>query len=83
MPVTIGDVARRAGVGRGTVSRVPNNRPYVDPATRARFVASSDTEAMGVLEAATALGLEVPGDLSVVGYDDVGAAEHVGLTTVR
>ncbi len=38
--VTIGDVARRAGVGRGTVSRVLNERANVDPATRARVLAA-------------------------------------------
>ena len=47
------------------------------------IVAASDTEAIGVLEAATALGLDVPGDVSVIGYDDVEAADFVGLTTVR
>lgn len=40
MTVTIADVARRAGVGRGTVSRVLNDRPNVDPATRARVRAA-------------------------------------------
>ncbi len=40
MGVTIGDVARRAGVGRGTVSRVLNNRANVDPATRERVLAA-------------------------------------------
>ena len=47
------------------------------------IVVASDTEAIGVLEAASALGLEVPGDLSVVGYDDVEAADFVGLTTIH
>ncbi len=42
MPVTIADVARRAGVGRGTVSRVLNDRPNVDPETRARIQAVID-----------------------------------------
>jgi DNA-binding LacI/PurR family transcriptional regulator len=45
--------------------------------------AASDTQAVGVLEAARALGLGVPGDLSVVGFDDVEIAAYVGLTTVR
>jgi len=36
-----------------------------------------------VLAAAAALGLDVPGDVSVVGFDDVELAELVGLTTVR
>ncbi|MEX1173335.1 MAG: LacI family DNA-binding transcriptional regulator [Chloroflexota bacterium] len=40
MGVTITDVARLAGVGRGTVSRVLNERANVDPATRARVLAA-------------------------------------------
>lgn len=45
--------------------------------------AASDTQALGVLEAATQFGLQVPRDLSVVGFDDVEVAAYVGLTTVR
>lgn len=45
--------------------------------------ASNDTQAMGVLQAARNLGLDVPGDLSVVGYDDIEMADFLGLTTVR
>jgi DNA-binding LacI/PurR family transcriptional regulator len=45
--------------------------------------AASDTQALGVLEAATAAGLDVPGDLSVVGFDDLEVSAYVGLTTVR
>lgn len=45
--------------------------------------ASSDMQAVGVLEAARELGLRVPQDLSVVGYDDVEIAEILGLTTMR
>jgi DNA-binding LacI/PurR family transcriptional regulator len=44
--------------------------------------AASDTQAMGVLEAARDLQLGVPGDLSVVGFDDIDVAEYLGLTTV-
>jgi LacI family transcriptional regulator len=46
-------------------------------------VCASDTQAIGVLEAASALGLAVPDDLSVVGYDDIEAAEYIGLTTIH
>jgi DNA-binding LacI/PurR family transcriptional regulator len=46
-------------------------------------VAASDSQALGVLEAAADLGLQVPGDLSVVGYDDIEAADYVGLTTIH
>ena len=37
---------------------------------------------MGVLEAAEQLGVDVPGDLSVIGYDDIELAHYAGLTTV-
>jgi DNA-binding LacI/PurR family transcriptional regulator len=45
--------------------------------------AASDTQAFGVVSAARELGLHVPDDLSVVGYDDIEVADYVGLTTVR
>ncbi len=47
------------------------------------IVAASDTQALGVVAAARELGLHVPDDLSVIGYDDIEAADYVGLTTVR
>jgi DNA-binding LacI/PurR family transcriptional regulator len=52
-----------------------------DPPTA--IFAASDTQAIGVLEAAHELGLRIPEDLAIVGYDDVEIAEHLGLTTVR
>jgi DNA-binding LacI/PurR family transcriptional regulator len=45
--------------------------------------ASSDVQALGVLEAARAAGVDVPGDVSVVGFDDVEVSGYSGLTTVR
>jgi DNA-binding LacI/PurR family transcriptional regulator len=45
--------------------------------------AHSDTQALGVLDAAAHLGLRVPADVSVIGFDDIEAAGLVGLTTVR
>jgi DNA-binding LacI/PurR family transcriptional regulator len=45
--------------------------------------AASDTQALGVLGAARDLGLSVPGDLTVIGYDDISIAEPIGLTTIR
>jgi LacI family transcriptional regulator/LacI family repressor for deo operon, udp, cdd, tsx, nupC, and nupG len=44
---------------------------------------ASDTQALGVIAAAREIGLHVPDDLSVVGYDDIEAADYVGLTTIR
>jgi DNA-binding LacI/PurR family transcriptional regulator len=52
-----------------------------DPPTA--IFAASDTQAMGVLEAARDCGLSVPKMLSVVGFDDIDVAEYLGLTTVR
>lgn len=45
--------------------------------------ASSDIQALGVLAAASAVGLRVPEDLSVIGFDDIELAAYAGLTTVR
>jgi DNA-binding LacI/PurR family transcriptional regulator len=45
--------------------------------------AASDTQALGALEAARALGIRVPEELSVVGFDDIEVASYVGLTTIR
>jgi len=45
--------------------------------------AASDTQALGVMSAARDLGLQVPADLTVVGYDDIPIAEPIGLTTIR
>ena len=45
--------------------------------------AYSDTMAFGVLEAAQQANISVPGELSVVGFDDVEVAQYFRLTTVR
>ncbi len=44
--------------------------------------AASDHQAIGVLEAAAAAGVPVPGELSVIGFDNVEAARFSGLTTI-
>lgn len=45
--------------------------------------AASDTQALGVLDAAARHGLSVPHDLSVVGFDDIEVAGYAGLSTIR
>ncbi len=47
--------------------------------------AASDMMALGVIRAAAEAGLTVPGDLSLVGFDDIQLAQHVHppLTTLR
>jgi LacI family transcriptional regulator, galactose operon repressor len=52
-----------------------------DPPTA--VFAASDVQAFGVLEAATTLGMRVPQDVAVIGFDDIEMAAVVGLTTVR
>jgi LacI family transcriptional regulator, xylobiose transport system transcriptional regulator len=54
-----------------------------DPPTA--IFAGSDLQALGLYEAARELGVLIPGDLSVVGYDDLPVARWVGppLTTIR
>ena len=43
--------------------------------------AMSDVQALGCLSAARELGLRVPEDVSIIGYDDLEMSEHIGLTT--
>ena len=52
-----------------------------DPPTA--VLAFSDLLALGVMDAAAERGVDVPGRLSVVGFDDIAEAAPAGLTTVR
>ena len=45
--------------------------------------ACSDEMAIGAMQVARDAGLEVPEDLSVVGFDDHDVSEYIGLTTIR
>ncbi len=47
------------------------------------LVASSDTIAFGVMEAAHSLRLRIPQDIAVIGFDDIPAARFTQLTSVR
>jgi DNA-binding LacI/PurR family transcriptional regulator len=44
--------------------------------------ASCDTQAIGVMDCADELGLRIPEDLSVIGFDGIPDAEFVNLTTI-
>lgn len=74
--VAIGDHSRRRATELATRMLTTRLPPTA-------ILCASDTQAAGVLEAAAGLGLNVPGDLSVTGYDDLELADHLGLTTVR
>ena len=58
-------------------------RLLTGPNPPSAIFAASDTQALGVLSAARDLGLQVPNDLTVIGYDDISIAEPIGLTTIR
>jgi LacI family transcriptional regulator len=74
--VAIGDHSRRRATELATRMLTQRLPPTA-------IVCASDTQAAGVIEAAGSLGLSVPGELSVTGYDDLELADHLGLTTVR
>lgn len=60
-------------------------RAWEDGLRPTAILAMSDAMAIGVVRAARELGLRVPEDLSVVGFDDIDIARHVDppLTTVH
>lgn len=74
--VGIGDHSRRRAAELAT-------RMLTSAAPPTAIICASDTQAAGVLEAAGHVGLSVPGDLSVTGYDDLELADHLGLTTIH
>ena len=76
------ELEREGPHGRLVAHRITRELLSLDEPPTAIF-AASDTQALGVLEAAGFEGFDVPGDLSVVGFDDIEVAPYVGLTTVR
>ncbi len=47
------------------------------------FFAASDFQALGVIKAARKIGVKVPEQLAVIGFDDIDFAEYEDLTTIR
>ena len=65
-----------------------SNYKYLLPAVlclTGLFFACNDDVAVGVMNAATHLGLRVPDDLSVIGFDDIDLSQELNppLTTVH
>jgi DNA-binding LacI/PurR family transcriptional regulator len=73
---------RRGPHGRDVAGRLARELLELDDRPTAIF-AASDVQAFGVLDAAARAGLDVPGGVSVIGFDDIELAGAIGLTTVR
>jgi LacI family transcriptional regulator len=76
------ELEREGPHGRLVAHRLTRELLSLDSPPTAIF-AASDTQALGVIEAAGVEGVRVPEDLSVVGFDDLEVAAYVGLTTVH
>jgi len=76
--VVDGDYGQPSGFSAASALLSLNTRPTA-------IVASNDLMAMGAIEAARVLGLAVPKDVSVLGFDDLPTAAtiHPPLTTIR
>ncbi len=81
LTVRPGDIVHGPHV-RNVARHLANELLAADDRPTAVF-AASDTQALGVLEAARGAELDVPRDLSVVGFDDIEVSSYAGLTTVR
>jgi len=53
----------------------------MDPRPTAIF-AANDQSALGVYQAAEELGIRIPGELSLLGFDNISEASFLGLTTI-
>lgn len=76
--IRFGDFHTSGGLEHGRELLSQQDRPTA-------IFAGSDLQALGVMEAMRGLGLRVPDDVSIVGYDDIPLAKWVSprLTTIR
>ena len=81
--IEAGDDLERLGVHGREPARELARELLANGERPTAIFAACDVQAFGVLEAAEALGLRVPDDVAVIGFDDVEMAATVGLTTVR
>lgn len=73
--VVEGDFSTGSGIvaGRNLLQR--ENKPTA-------IFAANDQTAIGVLQSAKEMGIRIPQDLSLIGFDNIGEAEYFELTTV-
>ncbi len=81
-PVTGAPVYDAMGNFPGCGARAARHLLSLTPPPTA-LLCATDVLALGAMEALRKDGLDVPGDVSVTGFDDVPAAAQAGLTTVR
>lgn len=62
--------------------RIVTQRLKTEPRPSAIFCAT-DMQAIGVIEAARGLGIKVPEELAILGFDDLDMSDYIGLSTVR
>lgn len=76
------EYVRMAGDGAAWGARMADQLlDLAEPPTA--LVAASDELAIGAIEAARRRGLRIPGDLGIIGYDDIEIARLLGLSTIR
>jgi len=72
----------RTGPHRRDAARAATRELLALGAPPTAIFAASDHQALGVIDAATGAGVDVPERLSVIGFDDIELARYCGLTTV-
>jgi len=73
--IASGDFTTETGISCSRMLLSLPNRPTA-------IFASNDQMAMGVFQVAEEMGLRIPEDLSVVGFDNIPESKYLGLTTV-
>lgn len=53
------------------------------PAPPTAIFVATDLQAFGVMKAAREIGLKIPHDLAIIGFDDLDMADFIGLTTIN
>jgi len=81
--IPINPAYHRQGPNGRTEGKRMAHEMLIAPDPPTAIFAFSDETALGVLEAARDLNLDVPGDLSVIGYDDIELAHFARLTTIN